>query len=88
MPETEADVVRWLRTLEMVLGLGLTIYMVWLLCPPLRSAVLDEANRLHFRWNRKREREREVNEMAWQTFILAEYTGGEPLERYLDKRAG
>ena len=73
MPETdllEPASVDWLEIAERVLGVAMTIYCLWVLCPGLPSRTHTEWQRIRSTWNARRLREHEMNRMAWEVYLV------------------
>ena len=68
-PETDLRV-DWLATVERVVGLAVTLYVVYLLVPGLHEAIDSLAREVRSEWHTRRRRQREINQMIFETMVV------------------
>ena len=77
-----------LRMIEMVTGLVVTGWLVWMMSPGLQQAAKGLFAQQIGRHRRERRREREVSQMRFETFLVTEalsrYDGDRDIDRLRD----
>lgn len=79
--------VDWLALVERMLSLGICLYCVWIMFPGVQIATKAALYRLTADYRARKRRERDINRMAWETYLIAqemEKGGGDDLERRLN----
>lgn len=80
----EQKALNYVRLVEALLGLGITFYCLYAMVPPVTRAVDAKVEQVRAIWRARRQREREINQMHWETFLVSAYPGGRDLGEYLE----